>query len=576
MDNNFSAGIQERDFQNNSITIYEALQNIQAGRYMMPAFQRQYVWEMAQVEKMWDSILIGYPISNFLFWHLDEQNVQSEMCFCKFLPTIFFRNGKPDGQNYGLGPADLTKTDTAILDGQQRLTSLYLTLLGETRVRPKYSRTDRDALSAGLYVELDKANLENTEDENGYNSKKFGFNFLVENTPISPTNFKVSRLMEEKFRNPTMRQAAIDETLQRLPVSDPEYAQHILRTLCERIFDEKLIHYTELFKVSQDDALEIFVRFNSGGKPLSKTEITMSILEAYWPQAKTEFGKVLVGDYTDFSTDFIIRSALMIYGEVDKPIDRKTAEKLRNFWSDFQTALENTKNLLAEMKINVSHFRKSWSILIPVLYTVYYDPNYQDSAVAIKAYLVRATIFNYFHNSTTAKLMQMKKWMQGYNYKMSLEMLDQIPELQVRDAKIEEALEAEKGSRTAHGVLYYTSLDWLEDGAAYDQDHLHPDSRFADPLPPIGVEMKDWSEWVAKHNRLPNLWYLRFGDNQSKSCDALSEYYDNMSAAQQAEFRERAIIPENVSLELENFGKFYEERKKLLKKKILALVEKAN
>jgi len=62
--------------------------------------------------------------------------------------------------------------------------------------------------------------------------------------------------------------------------------------------------------MKQYDALEMFVRFNSRGKPLSKSDITMSILEAYWPSAKTEFGKILTGSYDKFGTDFIIRTAL--------------------------------------------------------------------------------------------------------------------------------------------------------------------------------------------------------------------------------------------------------------------------
>jgi hypothetical protein len=70
--------------------------------------------------------------------------------------------------------------------------------------------------------------------------------------------------------------------------------------------------------MKQDDALEMFVRFNSGGKALKKHEITMSILEAYWPNAKTEFGKLLDGSYAGFGSDFIVRSALMLYGDVVK------------------------------------------------------------------------------------------------------------------------------------------------------------------------------------------------------------------------------------------------------------------
>ena len=70
-----------------------------------------------------------------------------------------------------------------------------------------------------------------------------------------------------------------------------------MNKLYNKIFVEKLICYTEIQDMKQDDALEMFVRFNSGGKALKKHEITLSILEAYWPNAKTEFGKLLDGSY---------------------------------------------------------------------------------------------------------------------------------------------------------------------------------------------------------------------------------------------------------------------------------------
>ena len=54
-----------------SITIYEAMKNIQTGKYVMPAFQRQYVWSMEKIEKLWDSILQGYDVSTFLFWYIE-------------------------------------------------------------------------------------------------------------------------------------------------------------------------------------------------------------------------------------------------------------------------------------------------------------------------------------------------------------------------------------------------------------------------------------------------------------------------------------------------------------------------
>lgn len=60
-------GFKMSTINDSSITIYEAMMNIQNGKYVMPAFQRQFVWSMEQIEKLWDSILLDYPIATFLF-----------------------------------------------------------------------------------------------------------------------------------------------------------------------------------------------------------------------------------------------------------------------------------------------------------------------------------------------------------------------------------------------------------------------------------------------------------------------------------------------------------------------------
>ena len=128
----------------NSITIYEAMTNIKNGKYVMPAFQRQFVWSMEQIEKLWDSILLDYPIATFLFWHVDDNNVTWDTYFCNFLTSVTFDNRKQaDSVNFELTDIDVSITDTAILDGQQRLTSLYLSLFGESYIRQKYARKSK-------------------------------------------------------------------------------------------------------------------------------------------------------------------------------------------------------------------------------------------------------------------------------------------------------------------------------------------------------------------------------------------------------------------------------------------------
>ena len=103
---------------------------------------------------------------------------------------------------------------------------------------------------------------------------------------LSPTQFEIRKILEPKFQDETTRENAIEDAIANVPADSKDYARGILNKLYEKIFVEKLIRYTEIRDMKQDDALEMFVRFNSGGKALRKSEITMSILEAYWPSAK--------------------------------------------------------------------------------------------------------------------------------------------------------------------------------------------------------------------------------------------------------------------------------------------------
>lgn len=559
--------------KDDSITIYEAMMHIKDGKYVMPAFQRQFVWNMEQIEKLWDSILLDYPIATFLFWHVDDNNVTWDTYFCNFLTTVTFDNRKQaDSVNYELTDINVAVTDTAILDGQQRLTSLYLSLLGDSFIRQKYARRGNvGGTVTKLLIELNKNKLDVDEEE--YNSKKFDIKFSEKVGRLSPTQFELRTILQDKFRDDSTRDKAIEDAIANVPADSKEYARKTLHKLYQKIFVEKLIRYTEIHDMNQDDALEMFVRFNSGGKALKKSEITMSILEAYWPSAKTEFGKILVDSYVGFGSDFIIRSALMLYGDVVKStISRKIAEELKNNWTAFKKALKNLESVLKGMKIEVSRFSGSWNVLLPVLYYIYYNPeSYADNTEAIRAYLMRAILFTYFQSGTTGKLQQMKSNINSYDYEITVEMLDQITDLRVTDGKIEDIVNAEKGSRVAGDALYYLCLDWTNKNFKYEQDHLHPYDRF-DGNKPVSVSMEDWRRWRGNRNRLPNLQLLEGRSNGSKSAMPLIDYYNDMNAEQQEEFRRQAMIPEGVPLGIEHFEEFYSKRKDILAKRIKVLL----
>lgn len=554
------------------ITIYEAMQNIKSNKYVMPAFQRQFVWSMEQIEKLWDSILLDYPIANFLFWNVTEKNVSEDTYFCNFLQEVTFDSRKQsDSKNYETSGINLSYTDTAILDGQQRLTSLYLSLYGSAYIRQKYARTQyRGGTVAKLLIELNKNKLEVDEEE--YNSKKYDIRYSVKVERLSPTQFEIRRILDDKFKDESLRDDAIEVAISKVPPDSKEYARETLKKLCVKVYEEKLINYTEIFDMNQDDALEMFVRFNSGGRPLRKHEITMSILEAYWPNAKSSFGALVTGSYADYGTDFIIRTALMLYGDVVKSnISKKIADELHNNWGSFSQALVDLESLLKEFKVDVSRFSSSWNVLLPIIYVIYYNPNYMDCLDGIKAYLHRAILFTYFQSGTTSKLQQMKSNINNYEFEITVDMLEQMSDLRVTEGKIDDILNSEKSSRVASDALYFISLDWISPKFKYAQDHLHPYERF-NRGNPASVPMTTWRQWYTNRNRLPNLWLLEGSSNGTKGDMPLLDYYNEKNDSQKEEFRKQAMIPKGVDLGIEAFGEFYEKRKDILAQRLRELL----
>ena len=107
------------------LTINEVISNIHTKKYVLPSIQREFVWSTSQITKLFDSLMKDYPINSFLFWEVDKENINKFM-FYEFLRDYHQRKNKHNEK------ANLNGSENviAILDGQQRLTSLYIGLKG--------------------------------------------------------------------------------------------------------------------------------------------------------------------------------------------------------------------------------------------------------------------------------------------------------------------------------------------------------------------------------------------------------------------------------------------------------------
>lgn len=600
-------------------TIYDAVKNIKNGKWVIPSFQRSYVWRKDQVEKLWDSILTGYPISTFLFWEIDEKSVAKKTLFYSFVDKAEFRGKKTYGlrpekedgisekadiiyeKGVSYGGTDKSYIEYAVLDGQQRLTSIYLSLLGECSLK----NGKQNPVPASLYVQLDEDEVVEDADEDGLKSANYSIKFMKDGchdvVQANGLMFKLKDILCNEYQDEKTRMDAIEEYVKNLPLKKQNYAKKVLNRICNCIFGVTgdaccpLIDVHQMHVPSEDDALEMFIRFNNGGKPLSKVDIVSSILTSCWPEAddcirtiieykestKKKKGKddldLEYTSYNDFGLGFIVRAAMVLFSNnIQSSISNDVIDCLRKNWEKFKSSLTNMELLLLSInRLKVKSFRNRWNVLLPIFYLVYYNSNYRECKDGVQAYLSRAILLKYFQNGTIAKLTKLRKMMNdnavGSRPVLTLQMVDNFPDLEVTEEKIEKILKTPKDNVFAYYALELLSSSWMRAGNEYDVDHLHPKEGF-NINPVKGISFFMWNQWQNMCNLLPNLELLNTSRNKSKNAESLATYISHLGAMEKKEFVEQAMIIDDsgneLPTELEDFGTFFEKRKKILHDKL--------
>ncbi|MGO9723282.1 MAG: DUF262 domain-containing protein, partial [Methylocella sp.] len=99
------------------ISVSDAIYRIQTRTLLLPAIQREFVWEPGKVEWLFDSLLQGYPIGSFLFWDVRDNESKSQYRYYECLREFRERYKTRNPEVATRGHVDFN----AVLDGQQRL-----------------------------------------------------------------------------------------------------------------------------------------------------------------------------------------------------------------------------------------------------------------------------------------------------------------------------------------------------------------------------------------------------------------------------------------------------------------------
>ena len=572
------------------ITIKEAIDNIYNRYYLIPAIQRKFTWSSEQIEMLFDSIMRGYPISSFMFWKICDPKLKSDYKFYQFLTNYreFFADDNLDIDTAGVPDF------AAVVDGQQRLTSLYIGLRGTYayKMPRKWLKNNEDSIpTRRLYLCLSESVNQEYD-----NQKKYDFRFLTSEEYMELSKRSTWFLVKEILDLDSLQK--VNKYINDNHLQENEYASDALIGLFSQIHKEPLINFYLQEEQDSDKVLEIFIRANSGGTPLTFSDLLMSISSANWKtiDARKEIKDVIDKVYEIgkpsfiISKDFILKTCLVLYiDNIKFQIKNFTQSNVKLFednWSEIKKSILAAFTLFEKLGFNDKSFRAK-NAAIPIIYYIHrhnladkintplYDK--EDKEIIAKWLILSfiKSIFGGQSDSVVATIRSVLRETKSNKFPAQ-EIMDafksESKNYSIDDDFITGLLEAQKDSNEAFYLLrlLYPKLDYQDPNL--HQDHLHPATYFlsdeklnACGIPNDDIEFaKDDKNW----NSVSNLQLLVWQINESKNDKLLAEWAKETGISNESMF-----LSKETSLDIKDFKSFIIDRRKNISAYLKKLID---
>lgn len=552
-----------------AVVIRDIIRDINKSHFL-PAIQREFVWKPERIEKLFDSIMGDYPIGSFLFWKLPPEK-KNDWAIYEFIRDF-------DGENPHNNPANMngiTRDVSLILDGQQRITSLFIGLRGSYRFLYYRWRNTK------LYLNLLKKAVPNDE-----NPEELTYQFEFRESP-EPSNgnkelwYEVGKILD--YDDAEEAKDALRDAFQVLSEDDVRNANSLVGRLHSRIHTKPTISYYEERTPSYDKVLEIFVRANSGGVTLEYSDLLLSTATAKWEKldARNEIHSFTdeingTGSGYNFGKDFVLKGCLYLTG--DLPI----AYKVQNFiksnllqiednWENIETYLSLTIRLISKFGFNSKNIVAPLALL-PVSYFLLKKgkPTFDKSSDAddvkiqseIRKWLIVVLLQNAFGSSTDNKLKSLRDILNAapnfdvfptddLNAKLAIQSA-------FNDNEINQFLGYGYQGRYTFLVLslLYPGRDWKD--AVFHEDHIFPKSEFTEAkLRARGYDKDRIDRYMSTFNSVLNLQLLTDTENLSKNATPFEDWLKTRDE----DFRKRHHIPVLQSYSMDAYEDFISARK---------------
>ena len=565
-------------------SIRDVIEDINSRKIYLPAIQRKYVWGDDQIVRLMDSIMLGYPIGTFLFWKVKKTVInQKEYSMYEFIKDYHDRDmyKNPSApQPFPIGSPD--ETIWAVLDGQQRLTSLYIALQGSmSRKLPNKRWKNDDAFpKKELYFDL---HSERTDDDD----ISYEFKFLTKEDAENHKDEKLWFLVKDILKYSA--EDLVTEIILPNGWATDKVASKNISLLHTRLVGDQIINYFEVEKDSIDSVLDIFVRVNSGGTVLSKSDLLFSTIVSHWDKARDEIDKLLAeinktGEGYKFTNDFIMRTCLYLL-DMSVTLKVETFKKesvlqIRDNWDSIKKAIKDTVNLLNEFGFNSENII-SYVAVSPMVYYRYKGGNYDaESKAELRKYIVIAQVKQIFGTASNSALTSIREALKKAPADtFSMNNMKGVRFTGDRTLKYTpEEVDAmfdtyEIGAYTFMLLsLLYPNLKYSQKG--FHQDHMHPytgfeEDKIKDLVLPNGSVIDDDTkeDWRRRRNTLANLQLLEGRENESKNATPLVEWLKEPENKDNVKY-----LPDGISYDLSNFEEFMQKRQELMSTQLKSIL----
>lgn len=314
-------------YENKTLSIYDILEAAREKKLAIPAIQRPYVWQPAQLARYVDSLMHGWPCGSLLFWNTSRQNVFTVRKFAKEYCTDEAQATKEDLQHQivGVDGSEEIKYELLVLDGQQRIQSLMLAFAEESKgylASTKEWKFDIGETGGKRNEVVRKHlcfNLKGWSKE--YASKESSYFYRDE----IGDEFALCWSTEEEIKNsngcivrlnsiPAISNDEMQEWLS-TPTNPKEWLfakiNFVLRNVEIPIMIVNDIGYDKNIQLTEDDTIvQIFTRLNTAGTPLTTEQIQAARVKNYWDKFSDrieDFRERLIKQKCDLGIDDLVK-----------------------------------------------------------------------------------------------------------------------------------------------------------------------------------------------------------------------------------------------------------------------------